>query len=83
MENGECRRSLFLDLKDEFTSSSMLFFALLEDPWKYALIGVMNYGRMKSCGYKKDDSFTMWRSFFVGFWARQKKAKYSNVGLCW
>jgi len=47
------------------------------------LIGALNYGRMKSHGYKKDGSFTMWMSLFAGFWARQKNVKYSNVGLCW
>jgi hypothetical protein len=59
MEKGECTCFFSPDLKDELASSSMLIFVLHEDPWEYALIGVLNYLRMRCCRYKEDGSFTM------------------------
>jgi hypothetical protein len=46
-----------------------------------ALIGALDYIRMRRCGHMKDGSFAM-RGILLVFGENKKKAKYSNVGLC-
>ncbi len=48
-----------------------------------ALIGALDYRRMRNFGYLKDGNYAMAR-FFWRFLekTKKKKAKYSNDGLC-
>jgi hypothetical protein len=45
-----------------------------------AMIGALDYGRMKNFRYLKDGSYAMARYFCWFLEKKKKKAKYSNVG---
>lgn len=45
-----------------------------------AMIGALDYGRMKNFRYLKDGSYAMARYFCWFLENKNKKAKYSNVG---
>jgi hypothetical protein len=82
MEKGGRRHFVYLDLESELAGLFVLVFSLHEDCGNLALIGALDYGRMKRYGHKKDGIFLQSGHLFEDFLGDVEGAKCPKAWTC-